>query len=254
MQVNSIDKWNLLDYENTKKHEQLQRVTDHSALNNDNKSVTVSISQEGLRILHGTKLHGSVDMAKRRELEEIFPKLSYNPADEHLWAVRSKVTDALTALKEQKENYTLDDILSIRLEAYANQYNNLQKAYADGTREVWISDGIDENGEFKFHQVTEEEDFSYLDAGFDRMKREMVSSLAFKENDIKIKEIFYGEHIDINLPNDYQQKMMDILNKTIAEYKEQKNAGENANITKIVQKFFNDDKSFASVMRQLYNI
>ena len=253
MQINGFDKWNLLEYAKTIKQEPLSRVTDHPDWKAENKSVTLSISEEGLRALHGTKLPGAVDVEKVKQMEEILPKLSYNPADEHLWAMRGKVTDAMTVLKEQKENYSLDDMISIRLDAYASEYSNLQKAYANGTREVWITDGFDNDGGFKFHQVTEEEDFAYLKEGFERMKKEIVSTLAIKENEIRFREYVYREDVDINLPTNFQEKMMNILNQTIAEYNEQKSNGKNADITKIFQQLFNKDTSFANVMCQLYN-
>lgn len=253
MQINGFDKWNLLEYANTIKHEQLSRVSDHPDWKSENKSVTLSISEEGLRALHGTKLPGAVNVEKMKQMEEILPKLSYNPSDEHLWAIRGKVSDAMSILKEEKENYTLDDMILIRLDAYASEYNGLEKAYAAGTRDIWISDGIDEDGDFKFHQVTEEEDFEYLKEGFERMKKEIVSTLAIKENEIRFKEYVYHEDADIDLPVNYQDKMMNILDQTINEYNEQKSQGINANITKIFNQYFNEDSSFANVMRQLYN-
>lgn len=253
MQINGFDKWNLLEYAKTIRQEPLSRISDHLDWKVENKADTLSISEEGLRALHGTKLPGAVDVEKMKRMQEILPKLSYNPADEHLWGLRGKVTDAMTILKKQKEKYTLDDMISIRLEAYASEYSSLQKAYTFGTREVWISDGIDEDGDFKFHQVTEEEDFGYLEEGFERMKKEIVSTLAIKENEIRFKEYVYHEDADFNLPANYQDKMMNILDQTINEYDEQKSQGINVNITKIFNQFFNEDISFANVMRHLYN-
>ncbi|MBR5565838.1 MAG: hypothetical protein IKW08_06715 [Roseburia sp.] len=254
MQINNIDKWNLLNSNYATKHEYLKQFSDTLNFKNINKPVTVSISPEGLRALHGQKLKGSVNISKRQEEEKILSKLSYNPSDEHLWAIRGDVTNALAALKEHQKNYTLDDILSIRLEAYANQYTSLQKAYADGTREIWVCEGFDQNNEFLYHQVTQEEDFEYLDAGFTRIKNEFVSLLASKKNDIKIREIFYGERIELHIPGNYQEKMTDILDRTISEYKEKKMTGTHTNITQILQKCFNEDTSFAETMRKLYDI
>lgn len=254
MQVNKFDKWDLLNYEHAVKTEELKRVSDVPEYKKLDKAVTVSISQEGLRALHGQKLHGAVDMSKRREEEQIFKKLSYNPADEHLWALRGEVTDALTALKEKQDDYSLDDILSIRFEAYANQYDALKKAYAEGTRDVWVCDGLDENGELKYHQLTEEEDLACLEEGFAKMQRGIINTLGVKKQAIKIKEVFYNEHIDIDVPENYQEKMMDILERTVAKYKELKENGEDASITKIIQKYFNEDRVFANAMRELYGV
>lgn len=105
MQINGFDKWNLLEYAKTVKQEPLTRVCDLPDWKAENKSVTLSISEEGLRALHGTKLPGSVDVEKVKKMQEILPKLSYNPADEHLWEMRGKVSDEMELLKEQKPDY-----------------------------------------------------------------------------------------------------------------------------------------------------
>ena len=253
MQIQGFDKWNLFEYTKTIKQEPLTRICDLPDWKTENKTVTLSISEEGLRALHGTKLSGAVDVEKVKQMQEILPKLSYNPADEHLWALRGKGSDAMTNLKEQKENYTVDDMISIRLEAYASEYDSLEKAYMDGTRDIWISDGVDEDGDFKFHQVTKDEDFEYLKEGFDRIKKEIVTTLALKENEIRFKEYVYHEETDIDIPANYQDKMMNILDKTIETYDNQRLNGENADITKIFQQLFNKDTSFANEIRQLYS-
>ena len=254
MQINGLNKWNLLEYAKTVKQEPLTCVCDLPDWEAENKSVTLSISDEGLRALHGTKLHGAVDVEKAKQMQEILPKLSYNPADEHLWSMREKVSDAMELLKEQPPNYTFDDMVSIRLDAYASEYDSLEKAYEAGTREVWITDGFDEDGDFKFHQVTKEEDFEYLQDAFERMKKEIVSTLAIKENEIRFREYVYHEDSDINLPENYQDKLMNILDQTISEYSKQKNEGIDANITQIFNQYFNQDKTSAKTMRQLYMI
>ena len=248
------DKWNLLDYAKSIKHEEMQRITAYPAWEDTDKPVTLSISEEGLRALHGQKLKGAVDVEELKRMEEILPKLSYNPADEHLWDMRNGITNDLNTIKEQKGSYTMDEMLSVRMGAYADAYEALERAYADGTRDVWVSDGIDENGNLKYHQVTKEEDFAYLDTGFERMKRKIVGIFAGRENLRNIKEIFYGERIEIELPEDYEERLSHILDKTIAEYKVLKKDGKDANMSQLVQQFFYQDKKFAEVMQQLYDV
>lgn len=254
MQVNSIDKWNLLDYKNTKKHEQLQRVTDHSAWNNDNKSVTVSISEEGLRALHGQKLRGAVDTEEMKRMEEIIPKLSINPEDEFYWALRNDMSQALEAIKEQKGSYDLDDLLSIRMEAYANQYNSLLQSYENGTRDIYVCDGEDENGKLQYHQVTMEEDIAYLDAAFSRIAESMAFSARSKEILMEINEKFGGQQIDLELPEDYEDKLVDILESAMQKYKAMKNNEEKVSASNLVIQFLNRDTEFAEVMRQLFKV
>ena len=168
--------------------------------------------------------------------------------------MRNGITNDLNAIKKQKGSYTMDEMLSVRMGAYADAYEALERAYADGTRDVWVSDGIDENGNLKYHQVTKEEDFAYLDTGFERMKREIVGIFAGRENLRNIKEIFYGERIEIELPEDYEERLSHILDKTIAEYKVLKKDGKDANMSQLVQQFFYQDKKFAEVMQQLYDV
>lgn len=248
------DKWNLLDYAKSIKNEEMQRITAYPAWKDTDKPVTLSISEEGLRALHGQKLKGAVDVEELKRMEEILPKLSYNPADEHLWDMRNGITNDLNTIKEQKGSYTMDEMLSVRMGAYADAYEALERAYADGTRDVWVSDGIDENGNLKYHQVTTEEDFAYLDTGFERMKREIVGIFAGRENLRNIKEIFYGERIEIEVPEDYEERLSHILDKTIAEYKALKENGKDANMSQLVRQFFYQDKKFAEVMQQLYDV
>lgn len=253
MNIQSIDRWNLLAYDKAIDHDELQRMANHPKLKN-NKRDTISFSTEGMEALHGQKLHGAVDVEAMKRMHEILPKLKYNPSDDFLWAMRDDISTELQQIKEEKGSYTLDDIYSIRLNAYAKQYNALKEAYAEGTREIYVNDGIDENDNFKFHKVTQEEDFVYLDKAFERIKENMLFSLTSKEFMLEIKEKFGGEKIEIDLPRNYKEKMQNIVDETVTTYKELKNQGQDVNITRLFQQFFNKDKQFADIMRKLYEI
>lgn len=253
MNIKSMDRWNLLAYDKAIHHDGLQRMTNHPKMKNAKRD-TISFSTEGMEALHGQKLHGAVDIEAMKRRHEILPKLKYNPSDDFLWAMRDDISTELQQIKEEKGSYTLDDIYSIRLNAYAKQYNVLKEAYAEGTREIYVNDGIDENDNFKFHKVTQEEDFVYLDKAFERIKENMLFSLTSKEIILEIKEKFGGEKIEIDLPRNYKEKMQSIVDETVITYKELKIQGQDVNITRLFQQFFNKDKQFADIMRKLYEI
>lgn len=255
MEIQNFDKWNLLGYEKQIRHEQLQRVADSSKMKErDIKTDTVSFSKEGMSALHGQFLPGQVDVEEMKRMHEILPKLKYNPADDYRLAMQKDMQNSLNAIKEKKGSYTLDDLLSIRMDAYAKQYDALQQSYKDGTREIYVSDGLDENGKLQYHKVTQEEDFAYLDEAFERITGTMVFSAKSQEIMLEIKEKFGGEQIEIDLPKDYDKKLVDILEKAASSYKELKSQGKEVNASQLVLKFFNEDKDYANVMRKLYSL
>lgn len=57
-----------------------------------------------------------------------------------------------------------EDFAKNALSAYADMYDEIKRSYADGTREIYIAD---ENAEFGYRKVTEEEEIAALDAAFD---------------------------------------------------------------------------------------
>ena len=63
-----------------------------------------------------------------------------------------------------------------------------------------------------------------------------------------------GEKIEIDLPRNYKEKMQSIVDETVITYKELKIQGQDVNITRLFQQFFNKDKQFADIMRKLYEI
>ncbi len=255
MNIQQIDRWNLLAYDNFVHYEDMKRISEHPKMKELAKGKdSVIFSKEGLEALHGQKLHGAVDVEAMKRMHEILPKLKYNPSDDFLWAMRDDISTELQQIKEEKGSYTLDDIYSIRLNAYAKQYNALKEAYAEGTREIYVNDGVDENDNFKFHKVTQEEDFAYLDKAFERIKENMLFSLTSKEIILEIKEKFGGEKIEIDLPKNYKEKIQSILDETVTTYKELKNQEEDVDITQLFHQFFGKDKAFADIMRKLYAI
>ena len=107
----------------------------------------------------------------RKQIRDVVPELngrqiktdSLELSREGMAALREKVQSMpghmdVEEIKQSKGNYTLDDLISIRMDAYTRQYDALQKSHEDGSRDIYISDGIDENGKLQYHKVSQEEE------------------------------------------------------------------------------------------------
>ena len=92
---------------------------------------SLELSKEGMAALRGRvqSMPGRIDMEEMMQMREILPKLKLNPEDDFYWAMREDMQNSLDAIKQSKGNYTLDDLISIRMDAYTRQYNALQKSY-----------------------------------------------------------------------------------------------------------------------------
>ena len=251
MKIQGFDKWNLFSYSNSKQGEQMQRLAEHPKMK-ELEGVTVTFSKEGISALHGQQLKGAVDVEEMKRMEEILPKLSMNPSDEFYWAMREDMSKSMQAIKENKGNYGFDDLLSVRMAAYANQYDSLVQAHEDGSRDVYVCDGEDENGKLQFHKLSIEEDIACLDAAFSRIAESLVYSARAQEATLEINERFGGKQNDIELPENYEGKLKDIFESAMQKYKDSKSEGEYINASALVLQFFNQDTEFAGVMRQLY--
>ena len=88
-------------------------------------------------------------------------------------------------LSETKEEWTLEKKANNLLKTYARMYDEIVKGYADGTREVWISDPS--NGEAgHYRRLTQEEELQALDKAYENHTQELV-------NAVNMKEQFYGK-------------------------------------------------------------
>ena len=88
-------------------------------------------------------------------------------------------------LNETKEEWTLEKKANNLLKTYARTYDEIVNGYADGTREVWISDPS--NGEAgHYRKLTQEEELKALDKAYENHTQELV-------NTVTMKEQFYGK-------------------------------------------------------------
>lgn len=217
---------------------------------------SVTFSKEGMAALREKvqSMPGHIDVREMMELEEIMPKLRTNPSDDFLWAMRSDIQNSLNTIKQSNGSYTFDDLISIRMEAYAKQYDGLQKSYANGSRDIYVSDGIDENGKWQYHKVTQEEDLTYLNKAFQRIADGMAFSAESQELSWQIKEKFGGEKaLSVSLPEGYGERLSGILQRAAATYAEEKSKRNDVDATDLALKYLNEDKKFVDAMRKLFS-
>lgn len=83
-------------------------------------------------------------------------------------------------LSETKEKWTLEKKANNLLKTYTRMYDEIVKGYADGTREVWISDPS--NGEAgHYRRLTQEEELQALDKAYENHTQELVNAINMKE-------------------------------------------------------------------------
>ncbi|MDE6619200.1 MAG: hypothetical protein K2K74_01670 [Lachnospiraceae bacterium] len=221
------------------------------------KTDSVDLSREGLEALRA-QTQGAfeqIDIDEIQRMREILPKLSMNPSDEMLWAMREDVQNSIDVVKKAKGGYTLDDLIAARMDAYTRQYEMLQKGHADGTRDAYVSDGMDENGRLQYHKVTLEEDLQYLNEAFGRIADEMEFAAKSKEILQRNREMFGGQKaLAAPLPNRYGQRLADTLKRAASAYAAERENGNPANAAKLAFDYLNEDQSFSNTMHLLFSV
>ena len=258
MNLQNINKWNLLEYPATADSENKKRIRDAVPEMAEHPICTDSVdfSKEGMAALREQvqSMSGHIDVEEIRRMKEILPKLKMNPSNDFLWAMQHDMQNSLNAIKEKKGSYTLDDLISIRMEAYTRQYDDLQKSYADGSRDIYVSDRIDENGKLQYHKVTQKEDLEYLNGAFDRITDSMVFSATSREIQWQMDEKFGGKPpLSVSLPKGYGERLGNTLKRAAFEYVEQREKGQNVNASALALKYLNEDIEFSNAMRILFS-
>lgn len=258
MGIEGINKWNILEYPASVSNQNLKQLKDvvPEIKEHEIRVDSVEFSKEGMAALREQvqSMPGRIDVEEMIRMKEILPKLKMNPTDEFLWAMRDDIQSSLNAIKQSKGSYTLDDLISIRMEAYTRQYDALQKSYADGTRDIYISDGIDEDGKLQYHKVTQEEDVAYLKEAFDRIADSLSFTAKSQEIQWQINEKFGGKNpLPVSLPEGYEERLADTLKRAAGEYAEQREKGQYVNASVLALKYLNGDTEFANAMRTLFS-
>ncbi len=250
--------WNLLDQPVVSKGEdrRLTRDAVPELKGRQIKTDSLELSREGMAALREKvqSMPGHIDVEEIKQMKEILPKLKMNPEDDLYWAMRNDMQSSLDAIKQSKGSYSLDDLISIRMEAYTRQYETLQKSYEDGSRDIYISDGIDENGKLKYHKVSQEEDVAFLNEAFGRIADSLGFTAKSREIQWQINEKFGGQKApELSLPEGYDAKLTGALKKAAATYAEQRKNGNYVNATKQALKYLNEDAVLSSAMHQLFS-
>jgi hypothetical protein len=260
MEIQGINNWNLLEDPGAVKSEGLRKVKDAipELTDREIKVDTATFSKEGMAALREQvkSLPGyqEIDVREIAKMREILPKLKVNPSDDLLWEMRDSMQTSLDSIKQSKGSYDLDDLISIRMNAYEKQYEALQKSHADGSRDIYVSDGMDENGKLQYHQVTLEEDLGYLNEAFDRIADDLEFSATSQEIQWKIDESFGGKSaLPVSLPKGYAPKLSGMLKDAAAEYGQKREQGTSVSAVGLAIKRLNADSTFAYAMRTLFS-
>ena len=224
---NRFDIWNLLDWSTINNGEKSKQMQDAVPELKGRKIRidSLELSKEGMAALRGKvqSMPGRIDMEEMMQMREILPKLKLNPEDDFYWAMREDMQNSLDAIKQSKGNYTLDDLISIRMDAYTRQYNALQKSYEDDSRDIYICDGSNAEGKLQYHKVSKGEDVKFLNHAFDRIADSLGFTANGCESQLKINELFGGQKApELSLPDNYEEKLSGIMKKAAADYAEQR--------------------------------
>ncbi len=182
-------------------------------------ALKVDISKEGLAALRKSvqEMPGHIDFEKEMKFREILPKLQMDPAGTLYSEMSSQWQIELNHIKEQKDYYNLQDIISATMKSYAKQYHGLVQGHEDGSRDIYVSDSLEE-----YHKVGLEEDLGYLDKAFDRAARGTATYAGIQEQKWVVRHLFYGEPVlPIELPKDYQERIQKVMKKAQEEFHKQ---------------------------------
>ena len=130
-----------------------------SELQDKQISVKVDISKEGLDALRPKEglaklrksvqeMPGHIDFEKEMRFREILPKLQMDPVGSLYSEMSSEWQAELDGIKEYNGSYDLEDMISATMKSYAKQYHGLVQGHADGSRDIYVSDSLEE-----YHKV-----------------------------------------------------------------------------------------------------
>lgn len=258
MITQSISKRNLLEESEVAGKENLKQVKDAvpELKSRQVKTDSVDFSREGMAAMRKQvqDTPGHIDVEEIMQMREILPKIRMNPSNDFQWAMQSDIQNSLNAIKQSKGSYTLEDLIAIRMDAYTGQYDVLKQSYADGSRDIYVSDGMDENGKLQYHKVTEEEDFAYLNEAFERIADSLMFSAKSREIQWQINGKFGGQKMhSVPLPAEYGEKLSGVLKRAASVYAEQTEKGNKVNAANLALKYLNEDAGFADAMHTLFS-
>lgn len=220
-------------------------------------SVKVDISKEGMEALHKQvqEMPGHIDFEKQMRIREILPKVEMDPAGSLYSDMRTDWLTELSEIKEQKGYYDLNDIVSATMKSYAQQYHQLVQNHEDGSRDIYVADGVEE-----FHKVELAEDLEYLVQAFERAARGTASYAAMQEQKWAFRHTFYGEaELDVELPEDYQERIQELMKKAQEEFSQLYESDAFTSEEEMIDvagsigiRVLKEDKEFYNIMKRLF--
>ena len=217
----------------------------------------VDISKEGLAALRKSvqEMPGHIDFEKEMQFREILPKLQMDPAGSLYSEMRSEWQSELNDIKEYNGSYDLEDVISATMKSYAEQYHKLVQGHVDGSRDIYVSDSLEE-----YHKVGLEEDLGYLDKAFERATSGTVMYAGMQEQKWAFRHFFYGEPaLDVELPQDYRDRIKEVMQKAQEEFHQQYKNGTFASEEEMIAKagsigsqMLREDEVFYNKMEHLF--
>lgn len=198
---------------------------------------------------------GHIDFEKQKKLREILPKLQMDPVGAHYEKMNAYSNDALAKIKEYNKNYGLEELFAVKMEGFVKQYRNTILGHEDGSRDIYVQESLEE-----FRKVELEEDLGYLSQAFERSARSVSMFASVQEQRWQIRHLFHGEQkLPVELPNDYQDKIVQMLTKAGEEitnkYRDISNVSESQMIVDaktIAKRILREDKEFYKSMQILF--
>lgn len=154
---------NLLEIAKNEKQEPIS--IQETSVVNVKPAVSVDISEEGLKALHGSKLNGSADpfetaariayMSEHQPIESFTNQFAQMMPKNYELSESGQAVFTPHSMKEKEEALT---------KGFEKLYDEISKGYEDGTRVRYIEDASTEDG---YRKLTKEEELSILKMEFD---------------------------------------------------------------------------------------
>ncbi|MBR6475458.1 MAG: hypothetical protein IKS98_08400 [Lachnospiraceae bacterium] len=132
----------------------------------DMPAVTVNISSEGLRALHGTKFSGSIDIGAEQE------KLRYASEHQPVESFRSRLSRELQQGTEQLRadnpygKVSVEDKEEILMKSFRDIADEIVAGHDNGTRVRFIEDPDSEDG---YRRLSKDDELSILQQDFEKL-------------------------------------------------------------------------------------
>ena len=197
----------------------------------------------------------NIDFEKEMQFREILPKLQMDPTGTLYNEMRTQWQTELNGIREYNGSYDLEDMISTTMKSYAKQYYGLVQGHADGSRDIYVSDSLEE-----YHKVGLEEDLGYLDKAFERATSGTVMYAGTQEQKWAFRHFFYGEPaLDVELPKDYRDRIREVMKKAQEEFNQQYKNGAFASEEEMIAKagsigsqMLREDEVFYNKMEHLF--